>query len=75
MVTKMTTPTINMDSLENAILDVLDDSISDGYDISIILRSATLVWDDTAVEVKSKDFRMIFDLISYELMDYEGFDT
>ena len=34
-----------------------------------------MVWDGTGVEVKSKDFVMVFDLISYELLDYTGYDS
>ncbi len=64
---------INLESLGHAILEVLDDE-STQYDIDVILKSATLVWDNTAVQVKSKDFEMIFDVISYELMDYQGHD-
>ena len=66
---------INYESLSNAILDVVDDNLSDNYDINVILKSATIVWDNTAVQVKSKDFVMIFDLISYELQDYQGYDA
>ena len=66
---------VNYESLSNAILDVLDDNLSDNYEIDVILKSATLVWDNTAVQVKSKDFVMIFDLISYELQDYQGYDA
>lgn len=66
---------INYESLSNAIFDVLDDNLSDNYDINVILKSATIVWDNTAVQVKSKDFVMIFDLISYELQDYQGYDA
>ena len=66
---------VNYESLSNAILDVLDDNLSDNYEIDVILKSATLVWDNTAVQVKSKDFVMIFDLISYELQDYTGYDA
>ena len=65
---------INLDYLKHAVLDVLDESIQEGYDLDIILKSATLVWDDTAVQVKGNDFIMIFDAISYELQDYQGYD-
>ena len=66
---------IDFERLENAVLEVLSDDISEKYDMSIILKSAKLVWDDTAVQVKSNDFLMIFDLVSYNLENYEGFDV
>lgn len=66
--------TINLERLRHAILEVLDESIQDQYDIDIILKSAVLCWDDTCVEVKSVGFKMVFNLISYELEDYIGYD-
>ena len=66
---------IDFECLENAVLEVLSDDISEKYDMNIILKSAKLVWDDTAVQVKSNDFLMIFDLVSYNLENYEGFDV
>ena len=45
------------------------------YDFDIVLKSARIVWDGTAVQVESKDFSMIFDLVDYNLLDYEGFDV
>ena len=66
--------TINFDSLRHAILEVLDESIQELYDINRIIKSAKPVWDDTAVQVKSNDFVMIFDLRNYELQNYEGYD-
>ena len=65
---------VNFDSLSNAILDVLDENIIENYDMDVVLKSAKLVWDGTAVQVTSKDFLMIFDKISYELEDYVGLD-
>lgn len=65
---------IDYTSLRNSVLGQLDESILDGYDIDTVLNSAEIVWDSTAVRVKSKDFIMIFDIISYELLDYSGFD-
>ena len=65
---------IDYTSLNNAIVEQLDESIINSYDVDTILNSAVLVWDNTAVQVKSKDFIMVFDLISYELLDYTGFD-
>ena len=65
---------IDFDALENSILEQLDDNIINEYDMSVILKSAELVWDETAIQVKSKDFTMIFDIISYELVQYIGLD-
>ena len=65
---------INYNALANSILAQIDDNIIDNYDIDVILKSATPVWDNTAIQVKSKDFTMIFDIISYELLQYIGFD-
>lgn len=66
---------IDYDRLENAILSVLNEDDSEKYNMNIVLKSAKLVWDDTAVQVKSNDFLMVFDLITYELQDYNGFDA
>ena len=66
---------IDFDALRNAIINVLDERIINRYDFDVVLKSAKLVWDNTAIEVKSKDFTMIFDKISYELLQYIGFDT
>ena len=65
---------IDFDALRNAIINVLDERIINRYDFDVVLKSAKLVWDNTAIEVKSKDFTMIFDKISYELLQYIGFD-
>lgn len=45
------------------------------YDFNIILKTASLVYDNTAVMVKGSNFSMIFDVVSYELLNYEGFDV
>ena len=66
---------IDFDALRNAIINVLDERIINRYDFDVVLKSAKLVWDNTAIEVQSKDFTMIFDKISYELLQYIGFDT
>ena len=66
---------IDFERLENAVLNVLGDEVSEEYNINVVLKSARLVWDDTAVQVKSDDFLMIFDLITYDLENYEGFDA
>ena len=64
---------INYDYLTHAILDTLDENVS--VDIDTILKSAEIVWDGTAVQVKSSEFTMIFNIISYELEDYRGYDA
>lgn len=66
---------IDLESLYHAMVSVVDESIQDSYDFDSILKTANVVWDGTAVEVKSKDFVMVFDLISYELLDYTGYDS
>ena len=65
---------IDYDALLNSVQDNIDDSLLDGYDFDTVLKSAEIVWDGTAVQVKSKDFVMVFDIISYELLSYTGFD-
>ena len=67
-------PDINMDSLKHSLLEVFDESDVGYYDVDVILKSATLCWDDTAVQVKGSGFSMVFDLVSYELQDYVGYD-
>ena len=65
---------IDYDALLNSVQDNIDDSLLDGYDFDTVLKSAEIVWDGTAIQVKSKDFVMVFDMISYELLSYTGFD-
>ena len=65
---------IDYETLANSILEQLDDSISNNYDIETVLKSAKLCWDNTAVQVTGRDFEMVFDLISYEILDYNGND-
>lgn len=65
---------IDYEALRNSIIDQLDENIIEDYDFDTILKSAEIVWDSTAVKVKSKDFEMIFDLVNYELLQYIGFD-
>lgn len=65
---------IDYEALRNSVIDQLDEGIIEDYDFDTILKTAEVVWDNTAVKVKSKDFEMIFDLISYELLQYIGFD-
>lgn len=66
--------TFDFNRLLYAVKDVLREEDYAKYDFDTIIRSATLVWDDTAIEVKSSDFVMVFDKISYELLNYTGFD-
>jgi predicted nuclease of restriction endonuclease-like RecB superfamily len=65
---------IDYNKLLYSIQDQIDENLLDQYDFEAILRTATIVWDNTAVQVKSKDFTLVFDLISYECLSYEGFD-
>ena len=65
---------IDYDALLNSIQDNIDESLLDGYDWDVVLKSAEIVWDETAIQVTSKDFTMIFDILSYELLQYTGFD-
>jgi len=65
---------IDYDALLNSVQDNIDDSLLEGYDFDTVLKSAEIVWDGTAIQVKSKDFVMVFDIISYELLSYTGFD-
>lgn len=65
---------IDYPSLLHAVQECIDDSISASYDFESLLRTAALCWDNTAVEVKGKDFTMVFDIVAYELLDYTGFD-
>ena len=66
---------VDYNVLSYKIQEVIDESIIDRYDIDSILRTVKIVWDNTAVEVSSKDFIMIFDLINYNLLDYTGLDA
>lgn len=65
---------IDYNTLLHSIQEQIDDSISEGYDFEALLRSATICWDGTAVQVIGKDFVMVFDLINYDLLDYTGYD-
>lgn len=66
---------IDYSALLHSIQENIDDSLIGNYDFDSMLRTARLVWDNTAVEVKSKDFIMVFDLINYDLLDYTGYDV
>lgn len=65
---------IDYEALSNAVQEVIDENLLSRYDFEAILRTAKVVWDNTAVQVTSNDFIMVFDLISYELLDYTGND-
>ena len=65
---------IEYGSLLNAIQENIDESLISNYDFDSLLRNARVVWDNTAIEVTAKDFIMVFDIISYELVDYTGND-
>ena len=65
---------IDYEALSNAVQEVIDENLLSKYDFEAILRTAKVVWDNTAVQVTSNDFIMVFDIISYELRDYTGND-
>ena len=65
---------IDYEALSNAVQEVIDENLLRKYDFEAILRTAKVVWDNTAVQVTNNDFIMVFDLISYELLDYTGND-
>lgn len=65
---------VDYDALLVSILDNIDESLQSKYDFDTILKTAEIVWDGTAVQVKASDFTMVFDLISYEIVDYTGND-
>ena len=65
---------IDYEALNNAVQENIDENLLIKYDFEAILRTAKLVWDNTAVQVTSNDFIMIFDKVSYELLDYTGND-
>lgn len=66
---------INYDMLLNSILDTIDESLHNNYDWDTVLVSAEPCWDNTGIKVTAKDFVMVFDNISYELIDYTGDDA
>lgn len=65
---------IDYEVLNNAIQENIDENLIGKYDFEAILRTAKIVWDNTAVQVTNRDFIMVFDIISYELRDYTGND-
>ena len=66
---------IDFDALLYSVKDVIDENLQDYYDYETILNSAEIVWDNTAVQVSATNFAMIFDLMTYELLDYTGYDA
>lgn len=65
---------IDYDRLLYQVKETINEEDQNKYDFDNIIRTATLVWDNTAIQVKSSDFTMIFDRISYELIEYTGYD-
>lgn len=65
---------INYEYLENAIYSILDERDSAKYDMDTILKTAKMVWDDTAIEVTATDFKLVIDELTYEIIDYTGYD-
>jgi len=65
---------IDYETLYYSIIDNLDENLIESYDLDTIIQSAKLTWDDTAVEVNSTDFTMIFDILTYDILDYTGYD-
>ena len=59
---------IDYERLMNALKDVLLEEHWSNYDLSSIVKNASLCWDDTAVQVKSSDFTFVFDLVSYDCL-------
>lgn len=65
---------VDYEALEISIYSILDERDYDKYDMKTILRTADMVWDDTAIEVKASDFKIIVDNLTYEVLDYTGYD-
>lgn len=65
---------IDYERLTNSVMESLVESDWGRYDFDTIISNAVSCWDDTAILVKSSDFKMVFDELSYELLSYEGFD-
>ena len=66
---------IDFDALLYAIKDVIEENLQDAYDYETILNSAEIVWDNTAIQVSASNFIMTFDIMTYELLDYTGYDA
>lgn len=65
---------VDYEALEISIYSVLDERDYGKYDMKNILRTADMVWDNTAIEVKASDFKLIVDSLTYEVLDYTGYD-
>ena len=65
---------IDFEALYNSVCSCLDEKIIDGYDLDTVVRNAVPCWDNTAIMVKSTDFVIVVDAISYDVVDYTGFD-
>ncbi len=66
---------IDFDALLYAIKDIIEENLQDAYDYETILNSAEIVWDNTAIQVSASNFKMTFDIMTYELLDYTGYDA
>lgn len=65
---------IDYEALSDAMQEQISENLLSKYDFEAILRTAEVCWDNTAVKVAANDFIMVFDLVSYELLDYTGND-
>lgn len=65
---------IDFEALHNSVCSCLDERIIDGYDLDTIVRNAVPCWDNTAIQVKGTDFTIVVDSVSYDVVDYTGFD-
>lgn len=59
---------IDYERLMNAVKDCLLEEQWDNYDLTGIVRNASVCWDNTAVMVTGSDFSFVFDLVSYECL-------
>jgi len=66
---------MDYEKLENAIYSVLDESIADKYDVKTILLSAQYCWAGTGIQVKANDFTIVVDSLTYDVLDYTGYDA
>lgn len=57
---------IDYERLLNALKDVILEEHWSNYDLTGIVRNATLCWDDTGILVRGSDFEFVFDIVSYE---------
>lgn len=65
---------IDYERLLCAVKDVLLEESWDDYDLTGIVRNASLCWDDTAVLVKSSDFSLVFSIVSYDCLSVSSND-